>query len=88
MSLNIKPSDVCLLDLLKTGHTAATGDTLQRLEAQGFVTLAGGPQLTPAGSAVAERLLPIEADLRLLAEKGRNGSPLQTVGGSSTHVHG
>ena len=85
---NITVIDIALVELLD-GPTPAPGDVLQRLEAKGHVTLAAGkPALTPKGRRRAERLKPLEHDLRLMFAGSKDKAAITTDGAAGLHTAG
>lgn len=80
--------DLALIELL-AGKTDAPADVLEKLRVLGNVTLsAGKAALTPKGRRRAERLRPMEHDLRLLHAGAAGSEPLKTVAGAALHVTG
>jgi hypothetical protein len=86
---NVTGADLALLELL-AGTTAAPREVLDGLASRGHLTIsAGQAALTPKGRRRAEKLKPIENDLRLcFSAKAGKRSALTTDGGTGFSVGG
>lgn len=93
---NVTIADLALLELLKDGRTDAPPEVLADLAARGYVIArAGKPRLTGKGSRRAERLRPMENEMRLMFAAGKD-APLTApgsggqlrIGGGRAHIYG